>query len=136
MSKSIFHDEWRRCLQAHYADVVRRQDRVTERTLRPLLLRAGFREDDLRELYVTATMHVDAVPEDFVPDLSNVTQTATPKASMQAERTFSPHPAECTCPACMDIVDETRHDSQGQPISAEEAAENAARSQWAQKTLF
>ncbi len=136
MSRSIFHDEWRRCLQAHYTDVVRRQDHITERTLRPLLLRAGFREDELRTLYITATMHVDAVADDFVPDFSQIAQPTAPNTPAQDERTFSAHPAECTCPACMDIVDETRHDSEGQPLSPEEAAENAARSQWAQKTLF
>lgn len=67
---SIFADEWRECLRAHYTYVVRMNDRGTERTLRGVMLEAGFSEDEVRELYVLATAHVDDMPADFAPDTS------------------------------------------------------------------
>ncbi|MBI5668801.1 MAG: hypothetical protein HZC41_12410 [Chloroflexi bacterium] len=69
MSENIFAEEWRACLQAHYMHVVRANDRVTEPTLRIVMHDAGFTEAELAELRVRATMHVDDVGADFVPDL-------------------------------------------------------------------
>lgn len=70
MSQDIFADEWRECMTAHYMDVIRRGDKRTEDSLTALMMgELGFREDELRELRVMATMHVDDVRADFVPDL-------------------------------------------------------------------
>jgi len=66
---SIFSDEWRECLRAHYTTVVRNQDKVTEKTLRGVMHEAGFSDAELRELTVRATMRVEDVDADFVPDL-------------------------------------------------------------------
>ena len=68
MSQSIFSEEWRDCLVAHYTYVVRMGDQGTERTLRGVMVEAGFSEDELRQLYLLATAHVDDVGADFVPD--------------------------------------------------------------------
>ena len=68
-STSIFADEWRDCLRAHYTYVVRMNDKGTERTLRGVMFEAGFNETELKELYVLATAHVDDVSADFVPDM-------------------------------------------------------------------
>lgn len=69
MTEDIFADEWRACLQAHYMHVVRNNDRVTEPTLRIVMHDAGFSDAELAELRVRATMHVDDVGADFVPNL-------------------------------------------------------------------
>ncbi len=69
MPSSIFAQEWRDCLRAHYTTVVRASDHVTEKTLRTVMFEAGFSEDDLRQLYIQATAHVDNVGDDFVPDM-------------------------------------------------------------------
>jgi hypothetical protein len=113
---SIFGDEWRRCLREHYKYVIRIQDRETELSLLPILQRFGFREEDLRNLYLEATMHMDDLPEDFVPDLQRLNAL-----SVQGDdRTFTVHPAECSCPACADQVLEIGHDEDGQPIEEDE----------------
>ena len=44
-NQSIFAQEWRDCLYAHYSYVVRLGDQVTERTLRGVMIEAGFTED-------------------------------------------------------------------------------------------
>ena len=66
---SIFSQEWRDCLRAHYSYVVRMGDHGTEKTLHNVMIEAGFREDEVKELYVLATAHVDDVSADFVPDM-------------------------------------------------------------------
>ena len=68
MPQDIFTEEWRDCLVAHYTYVVRMGDQVTERTLRGVMIEAGFGEDELRQLYLLASAHVDDVGADFVPD--------------------------------------------------------------------
>lgn len=129
---SVFGDEWRRCLREHYKYVVRTQDRATEATLVPILQRFGFREDELRALYVEATMHIDDMPEGFVPDLQRLSA-----ASVQVdERTFAIHPAECSCPACMNQVLEIGHDEDGQPIAEEEQDTPPDADLPRQKSLF
>lgn len=70
MSKeSIFKDEWRECLRAHYMDVIRRDDQRTLKSLLRVMHDTGFSDDELAELRVRATMRVEDVPADFVPDM-------------------------------------------------------------------
>jgi hypothetical protein len=132
MSQSIFFEEWRRCLEAHYKDVVRRRDLLTEKTLQGVMMRVGFREDDLRSLYLQATLHVDDIGADFVPNFDYVEQATElmPAIVQEDERTFQPHPAECTCVACMDKVDTLRHDDEGQPLDVDAIQENIERQQY------
>lgn len=141
---SIFNDEWRKCLREHYQDVIRRNDKVTLPSLRNVLLRVGFTTDELKDLYMRATMHADDLPEGFMPDLSALEDDAPAFAPVTPEegqkgaqaRTFVPHPAECTCPSCMDAVDETRHDDDGQPLTGDALREAQERLGYVQKTLF
>lgn len=107
--RSIFFDEWRNCLQAHYTTFVQQEylpqpERKTHAkdALEGVLNRVGFSEDDLHTLYVRATMRVEDVPEDFLPDM-----------------TFQTHPGECQCAACMDTVLTLNHDANGQPLPTE-----------------
>ncbi|MFN8449805.1 MAG: hypothetical protein U0521_14780 [Anaerolineae bacterium] len=58
---SIFSQEWRDCLRAHYSYVVRMGDHGMKKTLHNVMIEAGFREDRVKELYVLATAHIDDV---------------------------------------------------------------------------
>ena len=111
--RSIFFDEWRNCLQAHYTTFVQQEylpqperKAHAKDALEGVLHRVGFSEDDLHGLYVRATMRVEDVPENFVPDM-----------------TFQAHPGECHCAACMDEVLTKNHDEHGQPIAVEPTPE-------------
>ncbi len=77
---SFFSQEWRDCLRAHYTYVVRQGDQGTEKTLHTVMVEAGFGEDEVRQLYVMATAHVDDVGTDFVPDLEIFEEETTPVA--------------------------------------------------------
>ncbi len=48
--RSIFSEEWRDCLRAHYRYVIRAQDTLTEQTLRQVLMQTGMGEDELLDL--------------------------------------------------------------------------------------
>jgi hypothetical protein len=65
---SVFTDEWRRCLRAHYMDVIRRNDQITLKSLVRVMHDTGFNDDELAEMRVRATMRADDMPNDFVPD--------------------------------------------------------------------
>ncbi|MBN1965179.1 MAG: hypothetical protein JW910_11070 [Anaerolineae bacterium] len=66
---SIFADDWRDCLEAHYQHVIRIQDKITEPSLREVLLRVGFSEQQINEMAIWARMRdTDAHPDDL-PDL-------------------------------------------------------------------
>jgi hypothetical protein len=64
--ESVFSDDWRDCLRAHYTQVVKNNDQVTLSTLVDVLNKVGFEEAELHDLYVQATMRAEDV--DFVPD--------------------------------------------------------------------
>jgi hypothetical protein len=66
---SIFADEWRACLREQYLYVIRADDQQTLNSLTSVMHEVGFTDSELAELRVTATLHVDDVPDDFVPDL-------------------------------------------------------------------
>jgi len=112
---SVFHDEWRRCLAEHYQYVVRENDKNTEDTLILVLQRIGFTDSELRQLYLEATQHIDDLPPGFIPDRERVLPNQT--QALDADRPFQPHPAECACPACMDVILEAGHDDEGQPLT-------------------
>jgi rubredoxin len=146
--ESVFFEEWRKCLQEHYKAVIRRDDQLTERTLVPVLHKVGFTDDELRALYIEATLRTEDLPEGYVPNLSRFepADTATesiptPKPALKQgqppEPTFQAHPAECSCPSCMDKVDLLKHDREGQPLTPDQVAENRERALAPQqKTLF
>ncbi len=65
-NKSIFYEDWRACLRAHYIHVIRTRDTVTEPTLRNILLSVGFNEAEINEMAIQARMRdVDAAPDDL-----------------------------------------------------------------------
>jgi hypothetical protein len=65
-SKSIFYENWRDCLRAHYMHVIKQGDQVTEPTLHNVLLSVGFTETEIKEMAITAKMRdTDATPDDL-----------------------------------------------------------------------
>ena len=104
--RSVFADEWRRSLRAQYQHVAQTGDMVTLPSLTDVMLQVGFGEDELSQLKLQATMHVDDVADGFAPDL-NILETAPATIA---------HPAECQCPQCVPI-DESKFDADGQPVT-------------------
>lgn len=97
--KSPFSEEWRDCLRAHYTYVVRANDTRTLDTLAAVLKQIGFREDELREMYVRATMHVDDMPEDFTPDMTVLVAMDAAVASAVAATAAAPVSTQDDAPA-------------------------------------
>jgi hypothetical protein len=139
MNESIFNQEWRRCLQEHYKYVIRSDDKITKDSLEKVLLSqaVNFSDDDLKDLYREATLRTEDLPDGFLPDMERAgaastdeqhaehlaRQTENVAAAPQpdeGDQTFIAHPAECTCPSCMDSpLNESLHDAEGQPLSPE-----------------
>lgn len=88
MSENIFRDEWLECLRAHYMHVIRTNDRVTLPSLTVVMGQAGFNGSELAELRVRATMHVDQVGADFVPDMHVLEAVSQAEGNAEA-RTFA-----------------------------------------------
>jgi hypothetical protein len=66
-SDSLFFEEWRSCLHAHYLYVLRTGDTITEPTLRQVLLNTGFTEDDVAEMRAEAEALGWLEPDDALP---------------------------------------------------------------------
>ncbi len=82
-ARSLFFDQWQACLRAHYIYVIRSNDRVTEPSLRQVLLHSGLSESDLEELRQQA----------YVPDPSE-SEAAPPEPEEVAAELVEPPPAE------------------------------------------
>lgn len=131
---SVFSEHWRACLREHYKSVIRANDSITLRSLVGVMHDAGFREDELRQLQVEATMHIDAVPDDFVPDLTILQPDTSAPADTNDGGEFRPHPLECQCPACVEIHLKP-HDADGQPIAVDPEESSPRKSKPAPKQL-
>lgn len=70
---SIFADEWRDCLRAHYTSVIRNDDQITLRSLVGVMHEVGFSDEELRDLAFHATLRAEDMPDDFVPDMEILT---------------------------------------------------------------
>lgn len=88
---SVFRGEWHAQQEAHYRYVVRTGDSQRREHIKQVMRDLGYSEEEIAQLYMQATMHVDDMPDDFVPDLE----------TLEALRD-DPHPNECQCPACND----------------------------------
>jgi len=111
--QSVFYEEWLRSLREQYKHVVRSQDHITLPSLTAVMQNVGFREAELAQLRIEATMHVDDVGGDFVADQQILNKSAQAGA----------HPAECVCPQCAP-VDESAFDAEGQPIAPDPDADD------------
>lgn len=116
---SVFADDWRACLREQYKTTIRDNDHSTRESLKDVMYQTGFTDDDLRQLVLEATMHIDDAPDDFTPDLDRL-QASTPEPAPATDTPgFQPHPLECQCPSCMEQA-LTPHDEEGQPIPTED----------------
>lgn len=123
---SIFENEWRACLREQYKRTIRENNAKNIDSLRVVMGQVGFSDDELRHLELLATMHVDDVADDFVPNLDLLDDIASQSPAWDASVPVA-HPLECQCPACVNIV-MTPHDDDGQPITDPEAiAEHKAK---------
>ena len=111
--RSVFHEEWLRSLREQYKHIVRNDDRVTLPSLTAVMQRLGFRDDELAQLRIEATMHMDDVSEDFSADMNILNESKAAQA----------HPAECLCPECV-TIDESKFDEEGQPIAPDPQADD------------
>lgn len=109
--RSVFHIEWLRSLREQYKQVLRKDDRATLSSLTAVMLNVGFRDDELAQLRIEATMHVDKIRDDFSPDMDILAETSLTRA----------HPAECVCPQCV-TIDESQFDNEGQPLAPDPEA--------------
>ena len=91
-NENIFAEEWRDCLRAHYRYVVRQRDEVTMRSLVQVMHEVGFSDDDLRALYVEATLRADDLDPDFLPDLSRFQVAAMPVSAAPPASEPEPEP--------------------------------------------
>ncbi|MBC7815025.1 MAG: hypothetical protein H7175_27955 [Burkholderiales bacterium] len=68
--RNIFADDWRLTLRAHYIEVIRKQDTLTERTLENVMYEIGFTDVDLQELrvFAKATIRAEDMGDNFIPD--------------------------------------------------------------------
>lgn len=114
--KSPFTDEWRKCLEEHYKHVIRTEDKVTQPSLEDVLHQVGFADDDLSDLRIKATMHVDDMPDGYKPNIPSL----------------AAHAAECTCAQCsaqaaaIEAAIEANHDADGQPLPPDYEPEGEA----------
>lgn len=119
---SPFATEWRDCLLAHYQNVLRNQDTLTESTLLGVLQEAGFSDEELAHFKVLATMRADDVGPDFVPDLDAL-QAETGEANQWPVASV-PEEAQPVAPAFAAAVLEatviSEEDSGPIPVIAEE----------------
>jgi hypothetical protein len=110
---SVFSDEWRRCMRIHYQEVVRQNDHITKPSLTEVLNMIGFTDDELRQLYIEATMREEDNAPDFKPDLTLL------QSEIRVDPQQVAHPAECQCPSCVNI-NMIPHDQDGQPLQPDE----------------
>ena len=61
-TRSIFYDEWRACLHAHYLHVIRTGDVVTEPTLRHVLVQAGLNPEEVTTLQTDTLIETEVEP--------------------------------------------------------------------------
>ncbi len=118
--ESIFRDEWRECLRAHYMDVVRRDDQRTLKSLVRVMHDTGFTDDELTELRVRATMRAEDAPEDFVPDMrifqAGLSGSQEPVAEQPTVETeAAPWEVYHEAPEAGSDLPEAREDSEGDP---------------------
>jgi hypothetical protein len=118
-----FDLEWRACLRSHYVYVIRSGDEATERTLAGVMRQAGFDEKTLIELRIRATMRVEQMGEDFVPDFAALEeQLATQVEAQIVQQQIAAEPPSAAQPGAEvaeDAAQETETEPEAPPPSEE-----------------
>jgi hypothetical protein len=95
--QSVFAEDWRDCLRAHYRHVVQQGDGTNEQSLRGVMYNVGFETDELKGLYIEASARADDVPDSFTPDLEFLEaapQVSVPGVDLAPEEGDEPAPPE------------------------------------------
>lgn len=120
MNRSIFFDDWQACLRAHYIHVIRTGDRVTEPTLRHVLLHTGLNEADLAAL-VEEARGMGALSPDAEFDASQWSDAY----SVEAAATILAPDEPGTVDAADEHAEEDAYDETPYPEAAFNADEDA-----------
>ncbi len=118
-----FEQEWRECLRSHYIYVIRSGDEATEKTLAGVMQQAGFDEKTLIELRIHATMRVEQMGEDFVPDFAALEEQIAAQVETQiAQQQIAAEPATASQPViALSTTEEQATDtSEAEPPPSEE----------------
>ena len=123
--ESIFTDEWRECLRAHYMDVIRRNDQITLKSLVRVMHDTGFSDDDMAELRVRATMRAEDMPDNYVPDMHifQVNADFSPSEEVAADQPLleiEPMPQEAVAEAFYDDRPETAEEEAAGEFTVED----------------
>jgi hypothetical protein len=128
--QSVFSTDWRDCLREQYLHVIRTGDVTTEQSLLAVLNTLGFRDTELAELRVRATMHVNVAPQDFVPNTETLSVFAVPATEIEIIDDDVPLEivdlAPIMEPDNLDADDQTFDDEPGTDLEAEELASDEA----------
>lgn len=89
MPRSPFADDWHAAQEQHFQHILRTGDAGARRDAIALMQQAGYDEAAIQALYIRATMHMDDIPPDFVPDMEVIEKLREVQ-----------HPQDCTCPGC------------------------------------
>ncbi len=87
-TQNPFLNEWHACLLAHYQYVLMRRDLKTEPTLRQILVKIGFPEQQLAEMHASYLPMPEVLPQLAAPE------PTTSEAAPEAERAPSEAPEE------------------------------------------
>ena len=105
---NLFADDWHDCLREQYMHVIRQDDHITLNTLTGVMHQVGFSDTELAELRVQATMHVDDVGADFVPDLDILEPTVYAGVDVEDEPDDTP-------PTYAEALEEAAQESESEP---------------------
>jgi hypothetical protein len=89
MPRSPFTDDWHDLQTAQFAHTMRTGNATQRAAAVAVMREAGYSDDQIRGLYINATMHSDDVPPDFEPDMDII------EAGREVQ-----HPADCQCARC------------------------------------
>jgi hypothetical protein len=120
--RSIFFKEWQACLRAHYQHVVRINDRITESTLRHVLLQSGLTEDDLRALGEDALAFADAAP---APSADTTADALIEEPASELDVTLSDQSVEEPDDTAEEVPGDVVYDDYGEVYEAADAEDDA-----------
>ncbi len=75
--QSVFYEEWLRSLREQYKHVLRKNDKRTLSSLTAVMNNVGFRAEELAQLRLEATMHIDDLGAYDSADMSRLSQPQT-----------------------------------------------------------
>ncbi len=105
---SIFEDEWRACLRAHYFHVIKERDAGNERSLITVLLQTGVTKDEISMWRAEALAELG---RDSGPESASTDDTLTPTGASSVTDAGPEAPAAETRPESQPAAHEPAADS-------------------------